>query len=190
MTEKKLLRALKGQVMDTPPIWLMRQAGRYLPEYRKVKEEAGSFLDLCYTPKYAIEVTLQPIRRYGFDAAIVFSDLPLIAQGLGQKLWYEEGGGPRLAPIRDGAGVAALDPGQVTNRLAPVYETVDGVSTALPAETALIGFAGAPWTVACYMVDGSSKTNFVKSRELVNNDKSHLSALLDIIVNPEFSYPV
>ena len=86
MTEKKLLRALKGQVMDTPPIWLMRQAGRYLPEYRKVKEEAGSFLDLCYTPKYAIEVTLQPIRRYGFDATIVFSDLPLIAQGLGQKL--------------------------------------------------------------------------------------------------------
>ena len=103
MTKKKLLRALKGELMNTPPIWLMRQAGRYLPEYRQVKEKAGAFLNLCYTPKYAVEVTLQPIRRYGFDAAILFSDLTLIAQGLGQKLWYEDGGGPRLDPIRDAA---------------------------------------------------------------------------------------
>ena len=182
MTEKKLLRVLKGQVMDTPPIWLMRQAGRYLPEYRKVKEEAGSFLDLCYTPKYAIEVTLQPIRRYGFDAAIVFSDLPLIAQGLGQKLWYEEGGGPRLAPIRDGAGVAALDPGQVTNRLAPVYETVDGVSTALPAETALIGFAGAPWTVACYMVEGGGSRDFANVKGWAFRDPDVFQELIDVLV--------
>lgn len=182
MTEKKLLRALKGEVMDTPPIWLMRQAGRYLPEYRKVKEEAGSFLDLCYTPKHAIEVTLQPIRRFGFDAAILFSDLPLIAQGLGQELWYEEGGGPRLAPIRDAAGVAALDPGQVTGRLAPVYETVDGLSTALPAETTLIGFAGAPWTVACYMVEGGGSREFAAVKGWAFRDPEGFHALIDILI--------
>lgn len=188
MTEKKLLRALKGEVMDTPPIWLMRQAGRYLPEYRKVKEEAGSFLDLCYTPKHAIEVTLQPIRRYGFDAAILFSDLPLIAQGLGQELWYEEGGGPRLAPIRDAAGVAALDPGPMTERLTPVYETVEGLSTALPAETTLIGFAGAPWTVACYMVEGGGSREFAEVKGWAFRDPEGFGELIDILVEATASH--
>ena len=183
MTEKKLLRALKGEVMDTPPIWLMRQAGRYLPEYRKVKAEAGSFLNLCYTPKHAIEVTLQPIRRYGFDAAILFSDLPLIAQGLGQELWYEEGGGPRLAPIRNGVGVAALDVGQVSDRLAPVYETVAGLSTALPSETTLIGFAGAPWTVACYMVEGGGSREFAEVKGWAFRNPEEFGSLIDILVD-------
>ena len=182
MTEKKLLRALRGEVMDTPPIWLMRQAGRYLPEYRKVKEEAGSFLELCYTPKHAVEVTLQPIRRYGFDAAILFSDLPLIAQGLGQKLWYEEGGGPRLDPIRDAVGLAALDPGQVISCLSSVYETVDRLSTALPNETTLIGFAGGPWTVACYMVEGSGSRDFAKTKGWTFRNPDEFQILIEILV--------
>jgi len=183
MTKKKLLRALKGEIMSTPPIWLMRQAGRYLPEYRHVKEKAGSFLDLCYTPKHAVEVTLQPIRRYGFDAAILFSDLPLIAQGLGQKLWYEEGGGPRLDPIRDAEGLATLDPGQVASRLAPVYETVNELVKALPDETTLIGFAGAPWTVACYMVEGGGSRDFFEVKGWAFRNPEEFQILIEILVD-------
>lgn len=183
MARKKLLRALGGELMATPPIWLMRQAGRYLPEYRQVKDRAGSFLNLCYTPKHAVEVTLQPIRRYGFDAAILFSDLPLIAQGLGQKLWYQEGGGPRLDPIRDAAGLATLDLGKVTCRLAPVYETVHELANALPNETTLIGFAGAPWTVACYMVEGGGSREFSEVKGWAFRNPEEFKILIDILID-------
>ena len=152
MTSKPFLRLLENsQPPETPPIWLMRQAGRYLPEYRATRETAGGFLDLCYNPALAEEVTLQPIRRYGFDASILFADILLIPHALGQKLWFETGEGPRLTPIMD---ISTLDGSDIMATLAPVIETVGRLSKSLPAETTLIGFAGAPWTVATYMVAG------------------------------------
>lgn len=154
-TSKKLLRALAGETLDTPPIWMMRQAGRYLPEYRATRAQAGDFLKLCYNPELAAEVTLQPIRRYGFDAAILFADILLLPQALGADLWFVTGEGPRLSIISDQSGVDAL--GSVDNiheTLNPIYETVRILRQELPEETTLIGFAGAPWTVATYMIAG------------------------------------
>ncbi len=154
-TSKTLLRALAGETLDTPPIWMMRQAGRYLPEYRATRAQAGDFLKLCYNPELAAEVTLQPIRRYGFDAAILFADILLLPQALGADLWFVTGEGPRLSTITDQSGVDAL--GSVDNiheTLNPIYETVKILRRELPSETTLIGFAGAPWTVATYMIAG------------------------------------
>lgn len=182
MTEKKLLRALQGESLPVPPIWLMRQAGRYLPEYREIRAKAGSFLDLCYTPDYATEVTLQPIRRYGFDAAILFSDILVVPHGLGQKVWFVENEGPKLEPIRDAAGLGALNQAGMLDRLAPVYRTVENLSAELPAETALIGFAGAPWTVACYMVEGSGSRDFASVKTFAYRDPQGFAALMDILV--------
>jgi uroporphyrinogen decarboxylase len=152
--EKPLLRALRGDPAEQPPIWLMRQAGRYLPEYRALRARAGGFLDLCYRPELAAEATLQPIRRYGFDAAILFSDILVVPHALGVALEYREGEGPVLEPVRDLQAVARLRLDGLTARLAPVYEAIGRLVEALPRETALIGFAGAPWTVATYMVEG------------------------------------
>src|SRR5690606_37515421 len=132
----------------------MRQAGRYLPEYRAVREQAGSFLDLCYNPELAAEVTLQPIRRFGMDGAILFSDILVIPHALGQSVEFRTGEGPCLDPLSDGTALARLSMDSLHERLAPVYETVERVKGALPPETALIGFAGAPWTVATYMIAG------------------------------------
>src|SRR3990170_866489 len=140
------LSALKGDVASPPPIWLMRQAGRYLPEYREIRAEVGSFLDLCLNPELAAEVTLQPIRRFGFDAAIVFSDILIVPYALGQKVEFVEGEGPRLEPIDSAQDLARLIPAQAQGRLAPVYETVDRVVTALAGKVPLIGFCGAPYT--------------------------------------------
>lgn len=155
MTEKTILKALGGERQATPPIWMMRQAGRYLPEYRATRAQAGDFLSLCYTPDLAAEVTLQPIRRYGFDAAILFADILLLPQALGADLWFVTGEGPRLSTITDAAGMAALKgKDDIHEHLAPVYETVRILSRELPEETTLIGFAGAPWTVATYMIAG------------------------------------
>lgn len=152
---KRLLKALRREPVDQVPIWLMRQAGRYLPEYRKVRAEAGSFLDLCYTPDFAEEVTLQPIRRYGFDASILFSDILVVPDALGQPVAFREGEGPVLEPIRNAGELAKLKPvAGLREKLAPVYETVRRLRKSLPVETTLIGFAGAPWTVATYMVGG------------------------------------
>lgn len=152
---KKLMRALAGEVMDVPPVWMMRQAGRYLPEYRATRAEAGDFLSLCYNPDLAAEVTLQPIRRYGFDAAILFADILLVPQALGADLWFVTGEGPRLSTIGQQADFDALKPvDDIHETLNPVYETVRILSRELPAETTLIGFAGAPWTVATYMIAG------------------------------------
>ncbi|MCU9838706.1 uroporphyrinogen decarboxylase [Ruegeria sp. WL0004] len=152
---KKLLRTLAGEVLDTPPIWMMRQAGRYLPEYRATRAQAGDFLSLCYNPELAAEVTLQPIRRYGFDAAILFADILLVPQALGADLWFETGEGPRLSTIGAQADFDRLKPVEAIHEtLAPIYETVRILTRELPPETALIGFAGAPWTVATYMIAG------------------------------------
>ena len=146
---KTVLRVLSGEAAETPPVWLMRQAGRYLPEYRATRAEAGSFLDLCYTPELAEEVTLQPIRRYGFDAAILFADILLVPQGMGMELTFVEGEGPRMAWPRGKPDLGALKPlDELDETVGPVYETVRRLSRSLPSETTLIGFAGAPWTVA------------------------------------------
>ena len=155
METKKILRALAGETLQTPPIWMMRQAGRYLPEYRATRAEAGDFLSLCYNSDLAAEVTLQPIRRYGFDAAILFADILLLPQALGADLWFETGEGPRLSTItreEDFAALKGID--DIHDTLAPIYETVRILSRELPKETTLIGFAGAPWTVATYMIAG------------------------------------
>ncbi|MEM8977660.1 MAG: uroporphyrinogen decarboxylase, partial [Pseudomonadota bacterium] len=152
---KKIMRALAGEALATPPIWMMRQAGRYLPEYRATREKAGGFLTLCYTPELAAEVTLQPIRRYGFDAAILFADILLIPDALGADLWFVTGEGPRLSTITQAADFQALNPAEeIHDHLAPVYQTIRILRQELPSETTLIGFAGAPWTVATYMIAG------------------------------------
>ena len=156
MTETKtLLRALNGEALPVPPVWLMRQAGRYLPEYRETRAKAGDFLSLCYNPELAAEVTLQPIRRYSFDAAILFADILLIPDALGADLWFVTGEGPRLSTINGAGDYDKLKPVEAIHEtLAPVYETVKILSQELPKETTLIGFAGAPWTVATYMIAG------------------------------------
>ena len=149
------LRVLAGETIDPPPVWLMRQAGRYLPEYRRLREQAGSFLDLCLTPELAAEATLQPIRRFGFDAAILFADILLIPHALGQRVDYIEGEGPRLKSLDSPRDIGRLGPPEaVDEALDPVFRTVAKIRSRLPRETAVIGFAGSPWTVATYMIGG------------------------------------
>ncbi|KEC71904.1 UNVERIFIED_ORG: uroporphyrinogen decarboxylase [Rhizobium esperanzae] len=152
-TRRTIMRVLDGESLSPPPLWLMRQAGRYLPEYREIRAKAGSFLDLCYTPDYAVEVTLQPIRRYGFDAAILFSDILVIPDAMKRNVRFTEGHGPEMDPI-DEAGIARLNGEEVIAYLRPVLETVRRLREALPDETTLLGFCGAPWTVATYMIAG------------------------------------
>ncbi|HUD50350.1 uroporphyrinogen decarboxylase [Parvibaculum sp.] len=178
---KRLIRALKGMSVDQTPIWLMRQAGRYLPEYKKTRAEAGSFLDLCYNPDLAEEVTLQPIRRYGFDAAILFSDILVIPDALGQTVSFREGEGPVLDPITRLEQLDELDTGSVLERLQPVYETVRRLKASLPAETALIGFAGAPWTVATYMVGGRTSSDQAAAKLWAYRAPEAFQKLIDIL---------
>lgn len=187
--EKKLMRALAGEALDVPPCWIMRQAGRYLPEYRATRAEAGSFLDLCYTPRLAAEVTLQPIRRFGFDAAILFADILLIAEALGLDLWFVEGEGPRLSTVTSADDLAALKPAEaIHDRLAPVYETVEILSGALPEETALIGFAGAPWTVATYMIAGQGTKEQAPAKRLMYRDPATFDGLIDLLTEATTAY--
>src|SRR6185312_9561107 len=152
-TRRAMLDVLKGEPVFPPPLWMMRQAGRYLPEYREARKKAGGFLDLCYNPDFAVEVTLQPVRRFGFDAAILFSDILVVPHALGRDLRFEEGHGPLLEPITVGE-IEALSVAGFHERLRPVYETVARVRSELPRETTLLGFCGAPWTVATYMIAG------------------------------------
>ena len=188
-TTKPLLRALAGERMATPPVWMMRQAGRYLPEYRATRAKAGSFLDLCYTPELAAEVTLQPIRRYGFDAAILFADILLVPQALGLELGFVEGEGPRLSTVTSAAEIAALKPAEaVHDTVAPVYETVARVAAELPPETALIGFAGAPWTVATYMIAGRGTPDQGPARRLMHADPDAFDALIARITDATILY--
>ncbi len=180
---KPMLAALGGERVDPPPIWLMRQAGRYLPEYREVRAGAGSFLDLCYDPELACEVTLQPIRRFGFDAAILFSDILVVPHALGRPLTFVENEGPKLTPL--GANVdAELDAMagvDVHPHLAPVYATLEKVKAALPAEVALVGFAGAPWTLACYMVDGQGSKEYLQTRLMAVREPERFARLIAIL---------
>ena len=179
---KALLRALAGESLSPPPVWFMRQAGRYLPEYRELRRRSASFLDFCYSPDLAIEATLQPIRRFGFDAAIIFSDILVVPDALGQKVWFEEGKGPRLEALRSEADLAQLSQDALTARLAPVYEALAGTKAALPPETALIGFAGAPWTLATYMLEGSSSRDFAAARRWMAEAPSTFAGLIDLLV--------
>ncbi|MDR5651571.1 uroporphyrinogen decarboxylase [Ruixingdingia sedimenti] len=189
MTDKTILRALRGEVLPTPPVWMMRQAGRYLPEYRATRAQAGDFLSLCYNPDLAAEVTLQPIRRFGFDAAILFADILLIAQALGADLWFAEGEGPRLSTVTDAAGVAALKPaGAIHDRLSPVYETVAILARELPRETTLIGFAGSPWTVASYMVAGRGTPDQGPAHGFKAADRAAFAALIDLLAEATVEY--
>jgi uroporphyrinogen decarboxylase len=166
----------------------MRQAGRYLPEYRAVRAKAGSFLNLCYNPKFAEEVTLQPLRRYGMDAAILFSDILVVPHALGQKLDYVEGEGPRLDPVRSAGDLAQLSASHLHERLAPVYETVDRLSRSVPANTALIGFAGSPWTVASYMVEGGGSKEFAQVKAWAYRDPEGFAVLIDMLVAATADY--
>lgn len=182
------LRALDGETLATPPLWLMRQAGRYLPEYRELRAKAGSFLALCYNPELAAEVTLQPIRRFGFDAAILFSDILVVPQALGQALWFAEGEGPRLEPVADEERLRAIDGQADQDKLAPIIETVRRVRAALPGETAFIGFCGAPWTVATYMVAGRGTPDQGPAKELFTRDPDFFQRLIDRIVVSSIDY--
>ena len=182
------LRTLAGEAVWPPPIWLMRQAGRYLPEYRAVRAQAGGFIDLCMNPALAAEVTFQPIRRYGFDASILFSDILMLPYALGQPLRYAEGEGPVLAPIRDAAAFAALQPARVAAAMAPIIETVGRLREGLPPEVALIGFAGSPWTVACYMIEGHGSKEFATVRGLAYRDPGLFAAMLDLLVEETAAY--
>ncbi|MFV0410707.1 MAG: uroporphyrinogen decarboxylase [Paracoccus sp. (in: a-proteobacteria)] len=186
---KTILRALAGETLPTPPIWMMRQAGRYLPEYRATRAQAGDFLSLCYTPDLAAEVTLQPIRRYGFDAAILFADILLVPQALGADLWFVTGEGPRLSTITTRAGVEALKPTDaIHDTLSPIYETVRILSRELPSETTLIGFAGAPWTVATYMIAGRGTKDQGPAHALKDADRATFSALIERITDATIEY--
>ncbi|HBF60639.1 MAG: uroporphyrinogen decarboxylase [Myxococcales bacterium] len=183
-----LLSVLTGENCSPPPMWLMRQAGRYLPEYREVRKTVPSFLDLCLTPKLAAEVTLQPLRRFPFDASIVFSDILIVPFALGQPVAFVEGEGPKLDPIRDGAALARLDPAVAVAKLSPVYETVERVVAELPEAVPLIGFCGAPWTVATYMVEGAGSKDQAAARALAYRDPSLFQAMIDMIVETSTTY--
>lgn len=183
---KRLLRALSGEALDRLPWWLMRQAGRYLPEYRALRAQAKGFVDLCLTPELAAEATLQPVRRFGMDAAILFSDILLVAQAMGQALDYTEDG-PALPPLDPAGGVAGLSLTGLS-QLDPVFETVSRCRARLPAETALIGFAGAPWTVATYMVEGGASRDYRRVRSWAYRDPDGFAALIDLLVEATVAY--
>lgn len=189
MVDKLILRALAGETLPVPPIWMMRQAGRYLPEYRATRAEAGDFLSLCYNSELASEVTLQPIRRYGFDAAILFADILLIPDALGADLWFVTGEGPRLSTITSMDDFNALKPADaVHEKLAPVYETVRILSRELPAETTLIGFAGAPWTVATYMIAGRGTPDQGPAHALKAENRELFDAVIDRLTEATITY--
>jgi uroporphyrinogen decarboxylase len=181
-----ILRVLSGVRADRPPVWFMRQAGRYLPEYRALRAEKGGFLELVHDSDAAVEITLQPLKRFGFDAAILFSDILVVPHAMGQDLWFEEGEGPRLAPPLKGASLHDLtaDPG----RLAPVYRTVAGVKAALTPEQALLGFAGSPWTVATYMIAGQGSKEQAEARRLAYADPARVGELIDAIITMTVDY--
>lgn len=185
---KRILQALKRQPVDRPPFWFMRQAGRYLPEYRDIRATAENFLDFCYTPEKALEVTLQPLRRYHMDAAILFSDILVIPDALGQDVRFVHGEGPVLAPITDVAGIERLSLDGIDAGLAPVFDAVGRISAALDDDTALIGFAGAPWTVALYMVEGRSGTEGSTIRTWAASDPAVVQKLIDLLCEATVRY--
>ena len=187
--DKTILRALAGERQETPPIWMMRQAGRYLPEYRATRAEAGDFLSLCYNSELAAEVTLQPIRRYGFDAAILFADILLLPQALGVDLWFETGEGPRMSTTTTADELAGLRATEdIHETLNPIYETVRILSRELPRETTLIGFAGAPWTVATYMIAGRGTKDQGPAHALKAENRAVFEGILERLTEATIEY--
>ncbi len=186
--DKPLLRVIEGKREAIPPVWLMRQAGRYLPEYRAVREKAGGFLDLCFNPEMAAEVTLQPVRRFGFDAAILFSDILVVPYALGRKVWFVEGEGPRLEPLTNAQALISVRPEMDGEALLPVYETVRRVKAELAAKTALIGFCGAPWTVATYMIAGQGTPDQSPAKVLAARETKAFQYLIDCLIDASAEY--
>ncbi len=184
----RFLDVFAKRALTPPPIWLMRQAGRYLPEYREVRTKAGGFLNLCYTPALAAEVTLQPIRRFGFDAAILFSDILVVPDALGQSVRFVEGEGPELDPISNVADIGRLSPKRTADVFDRVFETVNRVRQDLPKKTALIGFCGAPWTVATYMVGGRGSSDQAAARGWAYSDPKGFGQLIDLLVEVSIAY--
>jgi uroporphyrinogen decarboxylase len=185
---KPLLQALRGVAVAPPPVWLMRQAGRYLPEYRELRRAVPNFLELCFTPELAAEATLQPLRRYGLDAAILFSDILVVPHALGQSVAFREGEGPVLAPIRLPAEAERLSFDGFAERVAPVFRTVERVKSLISAQTALIGFAGAPWTIATYMVEGGVSRDFAKIKAWAITDPAGFGALIGLLTEATIRY--
>jgi uroporphyrinogen decarboxylase len=186
LAEKPLLSVFRGEKPDKTPIWLMRQAGRYLPEYRALRAEKGGFLDLATDPVSAAEVTLQPIRRFAFDGAILFSDILMVPFALGQDLRFEAGEGPRLSPPLVDAALGSLE--RAATRLEPVYATVEKVAAALPGDTTFLGFAGSPWTVATYMVAGQGSRDQGEARRYAYGDPGAFQAIVDAIAGMTVDY--
>jgi uroporphyrinogen decarboxylase len=185
---KPLLRALAGEALTPPPWWLMRQAGRYLPEYRETRRSARDFIEMCLTPAVAAELTLQPVRRYRMDGAILFSDILMLPYALGQALTFREGEGPILEPIDNRAGIDRLDQGQIMSRLEPVFEAVRRIAKALDPQTTLIGFAGSPWTVATYMVEGGASKDFRRVKSWAYHDADGFGTLIDLLVKGSIEF--
>jgi uroporphyrinogen decarboxylase len=188
LTEKRILRVLNGDVLSPQPIWLMRQAGRYLPEYRALRAQSPTFLEFCYSPKLAAEATLQPIRRFGFDAAILFCDILVVPDAFGQKVSFEAGEGPRLEPITTAADLKKLRQEIDLEHLSPVFEAIDRCKSQLPLETALIGFCGAPWTVASYMVAGCGTPDQAPARLFAYRFPELFQELIDRLVEGSIAY--
>ena len=180
---KKLLETLKGKKFKTPPIWLMRQAGRYLPEYREIRKEANNFLELCYNPKLASEITLQPIRRFGFDGAIIFSDILVIPDALGVDVNFVKNIGPQLSKTLKESDLTKFKEDNILNHLNPVFENIKLVKDGLDDDKTLIGFSGSPWTIATYMIEGGSSKKFDDIRRIAIKDKDFFQKLIDILVN-------
>jgi uroporphyrinogen decarboxylase len=187
-SSKPVLRALAGEVLERPPFWLMRQAGRYLPEYRELRQGAANFLEFCFTPARAAEATLQPVRRFGMDGAILFSDILVVPHGLGRVVGFRDGEGPVLEKLRSRAEAEALRCDGIVERLRPVYETVERVATVLPAETTLIGFAGGPWTVATYMVEGGTSRDFSHVKRWALGEPEGFAILIDRLVEATIAH--
>ena len=185
---KPLLDALRGAVQMPPPIWLMRQAGRYLPEYRALRKRAGGFLQMCLDPALATEITLQPIERFGFDAAILFSDILIVPWAMGQDLVFEEGSGPVLTPLRSAGDVSVLEPARLLERAQPVFEAVSQIALNLPDPVTLIGFAGAPWTVAAYMIEGRGGGGFPSAVAAANANDPLLEEITERLVTATTDY--
>ncbi|PIW26027.1 MAG: uroporphyrinogen decarboxylase [Rhodospirillales bacterium CG15_BIG_FIL_POST_REV_8_21_14_020_66_15] len=185
---RPFLEPFLGKTPNRPPAWFMRQAGRYLPEYRELRAQAPDFLKFCYSPDLTVEATLQPIRRFGFDAAILFSDILVIPDALGQQVRFEEGVGPLLDPIGDRLGIAALRAGSVLDRLAPVFETLRRLRRELPDDTALIGFAGAPWTLAFYMIEGRGGVDGGKLKRMAYGSPGDFAALMTVLEDALVAY--
>jgi len=178
------IKNLNGQKTDHTPVWLMRQAGRYLPEYRKVRAQAGDFLSLCYNPELACEVTLQPLNRFDLDAAIIFSDILVVPHALGQNLWFETGEGPKLDPIQSMSDLPLFNPESFLTHLEPVFEALRLTRDRLPIEKSLIGFAGAPWTLACYMINGGGSPNgFENVRTYARENPSEFLGIIGTLVD-------